>query len=96
MTSVKFAIDHDQDPYALRVVGLPDYQLLLVEAFNQKTVTIRLGCEGSFEATAEWHHLLIRLLDEGIWILLECADDQMDWINQHRLTEYSNLTLIGK
>lgn len=81
----------------LFVEGLPDYQELLIEMFNNKATHVCLGADGSFETTTEWLVLLKRLVGDNILVTLHHKEDQLDWIKHHDFYYgIQNLIFIGE
>lgn len=80
----------------LFVVGKQNPKEILARALNHNCPHIYLGANMSFapdytdEDSAEWDHILMTLVREGIWVTLDFDVADIEWVLECGATEYDN------
>lgn len=80
----------------LFVVGKQNPKEILARALNNNCPHIYLGANMSFapdytdEDSAEWDHIIMTLVKEGIWTTLDFDVADVEWVLECGATEYNN------
>ena len=80
----------------LFVTGVPDLQRVLAESLDKGTTHVHLGVDGSYDPSGTpdhlkmmpWDKVILELLKSGVWVTLEFAERNVQYVLESGYTEY--------